>query len=67
MKAKNKNYILFYNIKWDTDEQKVKLPKKVKVKATEFAKDFDIAMEGADYLSDNFGWCVFSFSFKKTA
>jgi hypothetical protein len=67
MKTKSKKHVLFYNIDWDTDGEETTLPKKVKIKLVDyifFDKDLDFEMRGADYLSDNFGWCVNSFEFK---
>lgn len=62
-----KTHILFWNIGWDTDGRKVKsLPKSVLVPLSEFDKDFDFSMEGADYLSDKYGYCIFNFKFAKT-
>lgn len=46
-------------IKWDTDGVKVKLPKTVILVAC--SKDFDVFTEGADSLSDRYGYCVFTF------
>ena len=56
----------FYNIKWDTDGKsptELNLPLETKVTAP--SPEFDPAEEGADLLSDTFGFCVFSFEFKK--
>lgn len=58
------NYVVFYDIKWDTDGQKVKLPKAVRVPKENFDEDFDFSLEGADFLSDHYEYCVHSFSFK---
>jgi hypothetical protein len=58
--------ILFYNIKWDTDGEKVKLPKRLRVSLDKFDDEFDFAYEGADYLSDEYGWCVESFEYEIT-
>jgi hypothetical protein len=60
-----KGYVVFYNIKWDTDGEKVKLPLAIRVPRTEFDADFDFSLEGANYISDNlFDWCIESFQFK---
>ena len=49
-------------IDWDTDGRKVKnLPKEVTVEVDD---DCDVEYEGADILSDKFGFCVNSFSFE---
>lgn len=54
----------FFNIKWDTDGQSAKslnLPNSVEWEAP--YEDFDPENEGADLLSDKYGFCVFSFEF----
>ena len=56
---------IFHNIKWDTDGQKTELPKAVAAPKELFEEDYDFSLGGADFLSDNFGWCVKSFSFDK--
>ena len=43
------------NIQWDTDDQVVDLPKEVEIPEG-YSED-----EVADYLSDEYGYCVFSF------
>ena len=43
------------NIKWDTDDQVVDLP--IEVEIPEGYSEDDVA----DYLSDEYGYCVFSF------
>lgn len=56
----------FTNIKWDTDgrsSKKLKLPRHFIFETTDL--EFDPENEGADILSDKFGYCVFSFEFKK--
>lgn len=58
-------YVVFYGIKWDTDGHKVKLPKAVKVLKEKFDSDFDFSLEGANYLSDQYEYCIHSFNFKK--
>ena len=58
-------YICIYNIKWDKDGQKVELPKAVAIPKEMVDADFDVAMQGADFLSDHYGWCVKSFEFEK--
>ncbi|MBI5573611.1 MAG: hypothetical protein HY919_03550 [Elusimicrobia bacterium] len=52
--------ILVYNIKWDTDGQKVKLPKSVEITASE---DFDPEYDIADVLSDNFDFLIYGANF----
>ena len=50
------------NIDWDTDGRKVKnLPKEVTVEVDDGC---DVEYEGADILSDKFGFCVNGFSFE---
>ena len=46
------------NIAWDTDGEDIDLPTEVEV-PNDIACDED---EIADYLSDEYGWCVISFS-----
>lgn len=55
-----KKEITFKNIKWDTDGEKISLPKVVKAIV---GSDFDTSLEGADFLSDIFGFCIFEFNF----
>jgi len=61
--------VRFYNIKWDTtdddhpDGQDVDLPDDVTL---EVDGDVDLDTEGADVLSDKYGWCVFSFDYEET-
>ena len=47
------------NINWDTDGEDINLPKEVVVPAN---LDVD---EVADFLSDVYGFCVFSFSIEE--
>lgn len=57
--------IHFYDIRWDTDGESVdetELPKSVTLEVDD---DVDIDLEGADILSDEFGWCVLGFNFKE--
>ena len=54
MKAK------FTNIVWDTDGEQVDLPSETII---ELPDGFDYQNEGADLLSDIYGWCVQSFEF----
>lgn len=56
--------VVFHSIKWDTDGQRVKLPKAVIVPIKKFDEDFDFVMESADFLSDHYGWCIESLSFR---
>ena len=55
----------FYNIKWDTDgvsATKLNLPSSVEMEINDV--DFNPETEGADKLSDKFGYCVFGFEYK---
>lgn len=52
--------VRFFNINWDTDGQEVDLPKEVILEDG----DRDISIEGADELSDKYGWCVEGFDFE---
>ena len=54
--------VRFFNIDWDTDGEKVDLPLEVIIPDVE--TDVDIENEGADILSDKYGWCVNSFSYE---
>ena len=61
--------IVCENIKWDTEENGIEyspveldLPEKVTLKYSDFYDgevddDFESVV---DYLSDNFGWCIYS-------
>ncbi len=52
--------IQFSNIKWDTDGAKEPgLPESVELGVDQ---DCDVDVEGADVLSDKFGFCVHSFA-----
>ena len=53
----------FYNIKWDTDGQSHNLPSEYLYSSP--MDEFDVENEGADVLSDEFGYCVFSFEYEK--
>ena len=52
----------FYNIDWDTDGEEIELPTDIILTVDE---DFEIDLEGADLLSDEYGFCVNSFSFQE--
>ncbi len=52
--------VRFSNIVWDTDGEKVDLPQEVVLDVPEGT---DLEHEGADFLSDAYGWLVESFSF----
>lgn len=58
----------FFNIKWDMtnddeddDDGTPELPNSVELDVLE---DFNAVNEGADLLSDIYGFCVFSFEFE---
>lgn len=56
----------FYNIKWDTDgvnPEELNLPSEHTCAVAD--KNFDPENEGADLLSDKFGFCVFGFDFQQ--
>ncbi len=69
-----KKYRVF-DIVWDTDDDKLSrsLPPEMQTVTPKFPSeviieeedDFDPAEKTADYLSDNFGWCVKSCSFEE--
>jgi hypothetical protein len=52
--------VRFSNIVWDTDGEKVDLPQEAVLNVPDGT---DLAEEGADFLSDRFGWLVESCSF----
>jgi hypothetical protein len=54
--------IRFIDIDYDTDGEKVDLPKTLE---SVFEEDFDPEMDGADYISDETGWCVFGFRWEE--
>ena len=54
--------IHFFDIKWDKEGHKVRLPKKVTLTVE---KDFDVECEGSDLLSDEFGYCHFGWNWKE--
>jgi hypothetical protein len=57
-----KKKIVFSSIKWDTDSRNVSLlPNNVEL---EVGIDLDVDLEGADALSDKYGYCVKSFSWE---
>lgn len=64
-----KKYRIF-NIKWDTDGDKVALnmlPKEVNWENYTYEdwNDDDIENELSDYLSDNYGYCHFGFEYEE--
>jgi len=54
--------VRFYNIDLDSDNQKIfNLPTEL---ILEVDSDIDVSLEGADYISDETGFCVNSFNFE---
>jgi len=53
--------VKFFNIEWDTEGEDMDLPISY---ALEVDKNIDLDANGADMLSDIFGWCVTSFQYK---
>jgi hypothetical protein len=53
--------VRFYDINWDTDGASHDLPKEVTMHVDD---DIDVSLEGADALSDKYGWCINSFNFE---
>lgn len=49
------------NIKWDTDGEDVNLPNEITI---DIDDDADPQYEIADYLSDEYGWCVIAYNFE---
>jgi len=54
--------VRFFNIDWDTDGEEVDLP--LEAYAPNVDNDIDLENDGADVLSDKYGWCVNSFSYE---
>ena len=54
--------IRFYAIEWDTDGEEVDLPSEVTL---EVDADLDLDVDGADVLSDKYGWCVNGFMWEE--
>ena len=54
--------INFYNIDWDTDREETDLPTDIILTVGE---DIEVSLEGADLLSDEYGFCVNSFNFQE--
>lgn len=60
----NTKKVIFTNINWDTDGHVVKsLPKTVELNID---VDLDVNLQGADILSDKYGYCLQSFNFAET-
>ena len=54
--------IHFTDIDWDTDGEYIDLPTEVVLTVDE---DIEITLEGADLLSDEYGFCVNHFNFQE--
>lgn len=61
----SEGYVCFHNIKWDTDGEKVELPKTIAVPKEDFEPDFDFDAQSADFLSDRYDWCIKSLEISK--
>jgi hypothetical protein len=55
--------VRFYDIDWDTDGYAVDLPSETTLEVDD---DLELSTQGADVLSDKYGWCVNSFNFDAT-
>lgn len=66
-KMRSKIKVLIYDIKWDTDGEKVKLPKKVEhiFDGYNDINDDDLLDEIADWLTDEYGYCHDGFDVKE--
>ena len=52
----------FYNIDWVTDGEEIDLPTDILLEVDE---DFMVEYDGANLLSDEYGFCVNSFTFQE--
>lgn len=59
-----KKQVRFSNIKWDTDGADTDLPETVVIDVS-FDDETELSIEGADILSDEYGYCVLSFDFEE--
>jgi hypothetical protein len=50
-----------FDIIWDTDKEVVDLPNEAVIQMDD---DSNMSLEGADKLSDEFGWCVHGFNYE---
>lgn len=66
-KMESKIKVLIYDIKWDTDGEKVNLPKKVEhiFDGYNEINDDDLLDEIADWLSDEYEYCHDGFNVKE--
>jgi len=57
-----------YNIKWDTDGEEIDLPGEVVIEIEE-EEGIDLETlvneQGADVLSDEYGWCIFGYNWEE--
>lgn len=58
-----KKQVSFTNIDWDTDGDGADLPSEVVLEVS-FDDETDLDSQGADILSDKYGFCVLSFDFE---
>jgi hypothetical protein len=56
--------VRFFNIDWDSGDVPVKDDEIIQETTEEVPDDLDIVNEGADVLSDKYGWCVFTFDYE---
>ena len=64
-KGRYKMKVLVYDIKWETDGYKVKLPKNVIIDMdTEGLDEEDVIEEINDFLSDEYGWLVTDYNYR---
>lgn len=47
--------VRLFDIDWDADDHETDLPTELTIEVDE---DFDADNDSADWLSDNYGWCV---------
>ena len=56
--------VRFYDINWDTDGDPIDILPQVVECDTNLEDEEDVSLNGADVLSDRYGFCVNSFSFE---
>jgi hypothetical protein len=63
--------IKYFDIQWDTDNEEVELPTEVELVADVGDDELEgitveewVAENGADLLSDDYGWCVSAYNFE---
>lgn len=57
-------YVIYSNIVWDTDGMATDLPATVRRQISEDLTIEDIDEDSYDYLSDMYGYCMFSFTYE---